>query len=89
MSATERRLLVLAASDGRAAELEFVSGERDAENLEDRIALLKKPDPDMPALAVQRDVSLRLLRHYPSSVTHQQYNEIEVITVRVAPAGGE
>ena len=59
-------------------------------NLEDRIALLKKPDPELPDFAViERDVSLRLLQHYASSVSHRQYMETEVMTVRVAPAGGE
>ena len=42
---------------------------------------------------VERDVSLRLLRYYASSVSHQQYRDTEIITeiitVRVAPLGGE
>ena len=81
-----RRLLVLAASDGPTAEMEFASAPGDTENLEDRIALLRKPAPEMPGLAVERDISLRLLSHYASSVSHQQYHETEIITVRVAPA---
>ena len=85
-----KRLLVLAASDGPAAELEFVSAPSDTENLEDRIALLKKPDPELPDFAViERDISLRLLQHYATSVSHRQYHETEVITVRVAPAASE
>ena len=79
-----RRLLVLAASDGPTAELEFASAPGDTENLEDRIALLRKPAPEMPELAVDRDISLRLLSHYASSVSRQQYHETETITVRVA-----
>ena len=85
-----RRLLVLAASDGPAAELEFISAPGDAQNLEDRIALLKKPDPELPDFAViERDISLRLLQHYASSVSHRQYMETEVMTVRVVPAARE
>ena len=82
----QRRLLMLAASDGLTAELEFVTAPGDAENLEDRIALLKKPVPEMPELAIERDIPLRLLRHYASSVSHRQYHDIEVITVHVVPA---
>ena len=81
-----RRLLVLAVSDGPTAELEFASAPGDTENLEDRIALLRKPAPEMPELAVERDIPLRLLSHYASSVSHQQYHVTEIITVRVVPA---
>ena len=85
-----RQLLILAASDGSAAELEFISVPSNAENLEDRIALLEKPDPELPDFAgVERDIPLRLLHHYASSVSHRQYHETEVITVRVAPAARE
>ena len=85
-----KRLLVLAASDGPAAELEFVSAPSDVANLEDRIALLKEPDRELPDFAViERDISLRLLQHYATSVSHRQYHETEVITVRVAPAASE
>ena len=82
----QRRLLIIAASDGLTAELEFATAPGDAENLEDRIALLKKPVPEMPELAIERDIPLRLLRHYASSVSHRQYHDIEVITVHVVPA---
>ena len=85
-----RQLLILAASDGSAAELEFISVPSNAENLEDRIALLEKPDPELADFAgVERDIPLRLLHHYASSVSHRQYHETEVITVRVAPAARE
>ena len=86
-----RLLLVFASSNGPTAELEFISAPSHADNLEDRIALLKKPVPEIPELEtmVERDVSLRLLRYYASSVSHQQYRDTEIITVRVAPLGGE
>ncbi len=90
-----RQLLVLAESDGASAELEFVSAPGGDENLEDRIMLLKKPVLEIPEMEtmVDRDVSLRLLRHYASSVRHQQYYDTEIVTVRVASsardAGGE
>ena len=38
---------------------------------------------------VEREVSLRLLRHLASSVHHQQYHDTDILTVRVAaPAAG-
>ena len=87
-----KRLLVIAGSEGQVAELEFVGVSGDPENLEDRIALLTEPGlqagelelPDLES-TIDRDASLRLLLHYASSVTHRQYHETEVITVRVAP----
>ena len=39
--------------------------------------------------AIEREVSLRLLRHLASSVRHQQYHDMDVLTVHVkAPASG-
>ncbi len=66
--------------DGRAV-LEFVAAAR-GENIEDRLALLDEPAPARP---VERDVSLRLLRHFATSVVHQQYHELEIVTVHVNP----
>ena len=86
------RLAVDAASTGPTAELEFKSVADSGENLEDRIALLSQRAPaeaefeavEMETL-VQRDAALRLLRHYASSVSHSQYFDMEIITVRVTP----
>ena len=48
-------------------------------NLEDHIALLgyQVETPD------EREFSLRLLRHSASSVRHQQYHNIAIVTVHV------
>ncbi len=73
----ERRLLVVARADGRAAELEFVAGVGDA-NLEDQLALI-----DVADMPNESQASLRLLQHYASSVSHRQYHETDVVTVRV------
>ena len=35
---------------------------------------------------MEQDVSLWLLRHYPSSVRHSQYHDTDVIAVRVESA---
>ena len=79
-----RRLRVTATARGSSVEVEFASGPSDAENLEDRIALLAGPESDLSEIEIERDVSLRLLRHYATSVNHRQYNEAEIITAVVA-----
>ena len=79
--APARRLQLVARSDGRAAELEFVAAPSES-NIEDQMALLGERAAGEPA---DREVSLRLLRHYASSVRHQQYHDTDVVTVRVEP----
>ena len=81
-AAKERRLLLAARRDGRAAELEFVAA-TDETNIEDRIALL---GDRVAGNEIEQEVSLRLLRHLASSVRHQQYHDTDVVTVRVEPA---
>ena len=78
---TAGRALRITASkqDGRAV-LEFVAAAR-GENIEDRLAVLDEPAADRP---VERDVSLRLLQHFATSVVHQQYHELEIVTVHVS-----
>ena len=65
----DRRLVVLASSDGPVADLEFIGGGNE-ENLEDRIRQLQQHDTETPA---ENELSLLLLRSYASSVRHQQY----------------
>ena len=82
----KRRLTILAGGYRHEAELEFISSSGESGNLEDRIALIRNSDPGTENLAaIERDVSLRLLQHYASSVSHRQYQETEVITIRIAP----
>ena len=73
-----RRLVVAARSGGRGAELEFVSA-TEGENLEDRLAYLG----EAPDIADEREISFRLLRHYASSVRHQKYHGVDIVTVHV------
>ena len=82
-SQDERRLVVLATSDGPVADLEFIGGGND-ENLEDQIRQLQLHDEESPA---ENEISLRLLRQYAASVQHQQYFDTDIITVRVEPPG--
>ena len=79
---TDRALRVTASKQDGRAVLEFVAAAR-GENIEDRLAVLDEPTSDRP---VERDVSLRLLQHYSTSVLHQQYHELEIVTVHVNPA---
>ena len=83
----ERRRRLVAYREGGGAVLEFVVASRD-ENVQDRLALLGYEPGEAPA---EEEVSLRLLRRLASSVRHQQYRGMDVVTVRVAgprPDGG-
>ena len=85
-----RRLLLTARKEGGGAVLEFVAGTGDDDaNLQDRIALLaEQPDAED---RIEQEGSLRLLRHFASSIRHQQFHNADVVTVRVdaaAPARG-
>ena len=74
-----RRLFLSAQKQAGGAVLEFVAAVGE-ENVQDRIALLgERPDD----LLMEREVSLRLLRHIASSVRHQQFHETDIVTVRV------
>ena len=74
----QRRLRVVARNIRDGAVLEFTAATR-AGNLENRMMLLgDRPDPTS-----RRDLSLTLLRHYAASVKHQEYHNVDVVTVRV------
>ena len=74
-----RRLRLVARKEGDQAVLEFVAAMGE-ENLQDRIALLGERTAGAPA---EQEVSLRLLRHVASSVLHQQYYDMDIVTVHV------
>ena len=77
-----RGLLLIARGEGDAAVLEFIAA-TDATNLEDQMAVLSER---AVGGLMEQEVSLRLLRHYASSVRHSQYHDTDVITVRVESA---
>ncbi|MCY3969218.1 MAG: hypothetical protein OXG74_04765 [Acidobacteria bacterium] len=77
--AAKRRLLLLARVDRQSAELEFVAAPG-GRNIEDRMVLMT---PEAPA-PIENELSLRLLRHFASSVQHQQYHDTDVLTVAVS-----
>ena len=72
------RLSVAARPGDYAAELEFLTS-LEGENVEDHLAYLSA----LPPVPDEREVSFRLLLHYASSVSHQKYHGVDVVTVRV------
>lgn len=79
--ASHRRLLVKAHRQGGDAVLEFVAAGGE-ENIEDRLALLGQGATES---SLERDVSLKLLRHLAAEVNHRQYFDADFIMVRVTP----
>ncbi len=81
-----RRLSLVARKEDGGAVLEFVAATGEG-NLQDQIALISEQTVDAPP--VEKEISLRLLRHVASSVLHQQYHDTDIVTVRVdAPKAG-
>ncbi len=76
-----RRLLLIVRPDGDAADLEFLAT-TDETNVEDQLAMLSEAAASLP---VEAETPLRLLRHYASSIRHQQYHDIDILTIRVEP----
>ena len=74
-----RRLRLAASRGGDGATLEFVVAPRE-DNVEERLALL---GDQAEAAPLEQEISLRLLRHLASSVTHQQYHDLDIVTVQV------
>ncbi len=76
-----RRLIATAQSQEGFMEVEFVVFSRDAieQNIEDRLAYLESDS----SLEDGQQFSMRLLSHYASSVHHQKYYGIDIVTVRV------
>lgn len=75
-----RQLLLLARKDGAGAVLEFIAATGEKGNLQDRVAVLGE---QLDETLVEREVSLRLLRHLATSIRHQQYHDVDIMTVRV------
>lgn len=73
-----RLLVITARHSEETAELEFLAVAA-GENLEDRLAYLS----EQPEILDEHEISFRLLRHYASSVRHQKYHDLDIVTVRV------
>ena len=78
MADNVRRLIIIARPGGSTVELEFLAVLED-ENLEDRLAYLG----EQAEIWDEREISFRLLRHYASSVRHQKYHGLDIVTVQV------
>ena len=78
---SRRDLFLVARADGKAADLEFIAG-GSGMNLEDQLALLTEGAADIPN---ESEAPLRLLRHYATSVRHQQYHGTDIATIRLEP----
>ena len=81
------RLIVLAETTGATAVMEFIAV-FDAENLEDRLAYLSEEARGAASVDEQAaEMTLRLLRHYASSVRHQKYYGLDVVWLEVRAEG--
>ena len=81
----ERELLLTARKEDGEAVLEFKVGAGGADdlNLQDRLAWLGEQTEEA---GPEQEISLRLLRHLASSVRHQQFYNVDVLTLRVSIA---
>ena len=77
----KRRLVATIRPDGGSAELEIVVASDDAiqGNIENRMAYLGQDQ----ALEDEQQLSVRILRHFASSVHHRKYYGIDIISCRV------
>ena len=80
----QRALLVTAYWEAGHAVLQFKAAAAGQEelNLQDRLEWLGDEARAEPA---ETEISLRLLRHLASSVRHQQFRNVDIVTLRVAP----
>ncbi|MDE2973729.1 MAG: purine/pyrimidine permease [Gemmatimonadota bacterium] len=82
-----RELLLTAREEDGEAVLEFRVGAAGSGelNLQDRLEWLGE---QTGAARVEHEISLRLLRHLASSVRHQQFHDMDILTLRVSAAAG-
>ena len=79
----DRQMHLTVVLQGATIEAEFVAAPSGAQNVQERIMLLAEPEAAELEVVVERDAALRLLSHYATSVTHRQYQDVEVITAVV------
>ncbi len=72
------RLIIVARPEAGLVEMEFMAV-FDEENLQDRLAYLSEETEGLE----EGELSLRLLRHHASSVNHQKYYGLDIVTVQV------
>ncbi|MCY4574149.1 MAG: purine/pyrimidine permease [Gemmatimonadetes bacterium] len=74
-----RRLRLLIRPEQEGVLMEFVVAGSEG-NIEDRLALIEDHSGDV----VEHEIALRILRHFASSVRHQQYQDTDIVTVRIS-----
>ena len=77
---TDRRSLLLKAHKEDESAILVFTASTGGGNLQDRLAVLSD---QVEEDSIEREISLRLLRHLASRVRHQQYYDIDILTVRV------
>ncbi len=77
-------LIIAARHRGAVVEMEFLAV-FDEQNLEDRLAHLSEESQSAAGME-EGEISLRLLKHYASSVHHQKFQGLDVVTVQVRAA---
>ena len=78
---SQSRLVVIARPSAASIELQLRTS-ADAQNLEDRLTFVSERAP----ATEEHTISLRLLRHFASTVRHRKYSGIDIITVEVERA---
>ena len=79
-TAEEKGLLqLMIKAESEQAVLEFIAADS-KENLQDRIALMGS---DFSGPDLEREVSLRMLKHLTTSVQHERYHGTDIITLEV------
>ena len=82
-----RALNLLARKEANGALLEFTAGSSEEDgNFQDRIALLAEQVGEAQS---EKEMSLRILHKHAASIHHQQYHDMEVVTVRVNISTGK
>ena len=77
-SVAPRQLMMTIVRDEGDVEVEFLAAPA-GDNLEDQITYLSED----PLACDEHEFSIRLIRHYASSVQHRKYEGIDVVTVRI------
>lgn len=80
-SRRDRNLLLIAKVENNVVILEIIAGASDF-NIENQLAVLTEGVAELPN---ESEAPLRLLRHYATSVKHQQYHGTDIATIRLEP----
>ena len=85
------RVRVALQDEPKHVRLEVATAPQGGQNLETQLALINATAVEEAAgnawqetHSIEKDLTLRLLRHYATTVTHRQYHDIELFTIRVA-----